>query len=240
VTGETGVGKRTLLREVFANAGRPMIELDCVAAEELGTRRWLSEARSTLTTRRDGFVVLSHLETLTPALCRAMSRMLDQIGRHNDGLTLAATWTPPDTSTELALRDLLDRFTAEPFEVPPLRARPDDVLPRLTDQGPGVPVLSRKAAARARLHPWPGNHRQLDEFRRWLRRQNRSVVDIADLPPNWAHDAASIRLTPIQTAEADAIAKALRSSGGNKVAAAAELGISRSSLYRKMQTYRLR
>jgi transcriptional regulator with PAS, ATPase and Fis domain len=49
-----------------------------------------------------------------------------------------------------------------------------------------------------------------------------------------------IRLTPIQTAEAEAIAKALRTHGHNKVAAAAEFGISRSSLYRKMQAYRLR
>jgi transcriptional regulator of acetoin/glycerol metabolism len=240
VTGETGVGKRTLLRETFASAEQPMIELDCVASEELGNQQWLAEARSTLEDDGAGFVVLSHLETLTPSLCRALSRMLDQLERHNEALALAATWTPTDASPEPALRDLIDRFTAEPFEVPPLRKRPDDVLPRLTDQGLGAPVLSRKAAARARLHPWPGNHRQLDEFRRWLRRQNRAVVDLADLPPNWAHDAASIRLTPIQTAEADAIAKALRANGGNKVAAAAELGISRSSLYRKMQAYRLR
>ena len=178
--------------------------------------------------------------TLTPSLCRALGRILDQVERQNGTLALAATWTPADAPPEPALRALLDRFPAEPFEVPPLRQRPDDVLDRLVDQGPGVPVLSRKAAARARLHPWPGNHRQLEEFRRWLCRQNRSVVDVADPPPNWAHDAAAIRLTPIQTAEADAIAKALRVNGGNKVAAADELGISRSSLYRKLQAYRLR
>ena len=65
------------------------------------------------------------------------------------------------------------------------------------------------------------------------------MIDVSDSPPNWARDAAPFRLTPIQTAESDAIAKALRASGGNKVAAASELGISRSSLYRKMQAYRL-
>jgi len=103
-----------------------------------------------------------------------------------------------------------------------------------------VPVLSRKAAARTRLHPWPGNHRQLEEFRRWLCRQNGTVVDVGDLPPSWALDAGAIRLTPIQAAEADTIAKALRANRGNKAAAASELGISRSSLYRKIEAYRLR
>jgi transcriptional regulator of acetoin/glycerol metabolism len=240
VTGESGVGKRTLVGEAFASADRPLTELDCVASEEIGSRAWLAEARSALANPEVACVVLSHLEMLTPSLCRALGRILDQLERRNGRLAVAATWTPAGAPPEPALRSLLDRFTAEPFEVPPLRKRPDDVLDRLVDQSLGVPVLSRKAAARARLHPWPGNHRQLEEFRRWLCRQNRSVVDVADLPPNWSCDAASIRLTPIQTAEADAIAKALRANGGNKVAAAAELGISRSSLYRKMQAYRLR
>ena len=177
---------------------------------------------------------------LSASVCRALGRILDEVERQDETLAVAATWTPTDTDPEPALRALFDRFAAEPFEVPPLRQRPDDVLRRLVDQGPGVPVLSRKAAARTRLHPWPGNHRQLEEFRRWLCRQNRTVVDVGDLPPSWALDAAAIRLTPIQAAEADTIAKALRANHGNKAAAASELGISRSSLYRKMEAYRLR
>jgi transcriptional regulator of acetoin/glycerol metabolism len=53
-------------------------------------------------------------------------------------------------------------------------------------------------------------------------------------------EADRARLTTIQVAEADAIAAALRDNGGNKAAAALHLGISRSSLYRKMREYRLR
>ena len=237
VTGETGVGKRTLLHEAFSP--QPMHELDCITSEELGPRRWLAAARAAIGDL-EGTVVLSHLEMLSPSLCRALGRILDDVDRRSDVLSVAATWTPADAPPEPALRALLDRFGAEPFEVPPLRRRPDDVLARLTDQGPGAPVLSREVAARLRSYPWPGNHRQLEEFRRWLLRQDQRVIDVGDLPPGWASDAAPFRLTPIQAAEAEAIAKALRMCGGNKVAAASELGISRSSLYRKLEAYRLR
>jgi transcriptional regulator of acetoin/glycerol metabolism len=133
----------------------------------------------------------------------------------------------------------VDRFATESFEVPPLRKRHHDVLRRLVNQGPAMPVLSAAAVELARRHPWPGNQRQLEEFRRWLGRQRRPVIDVADLPPHWSRDAARARLTAIQAAEADAIAAALREHGGNKAASAASLGISRSSLYRKMREYHL-
>ena len=243
VTGEAGVGKRTLLREAFGSTGHPLRELDCAAAEEIGSGQWLAMARSAVVNDGAtpvGLVVISHLETLSVSLCRALGRILDQVPREGKTLIIAATWTPMGLEPGPVARALLDRFASEPFEVPPLRKRPGDVLRRLVDQGPGIPALSRQAAEQARLHPWPGNHRQLEEFRRWLGRQNRLILEVGDLPPRWLREAARSRLTAIQAAEADAIAAALRANDGNKAAAASHLGIARSSLYRKMREYGLR
>jgi transcriptional regulator of acetoin/glycerol metabolism len=240
VTGPPGVGKRRLIREAYATAECPVLELDGAGVAELGSRAWLAKVRATLVGGAPGVILLSHLDLLDPAVARGLAHVLDDLPRRDDEVGLAATATASaDALPDPALRALLDRFGADPFEVPPLRLRPDDVVDRLVDQGLGFPVLSRDAVTRARCHPWPGNHRQLEEFRRWLRRQKRAIVDLPDLPPVWVRDASGIRLTPIQEAEADTIAKVLRATGGNKVAAAMELGISRSSLYRKLDLYRL-
>ncbi len=242
VSGEAGVGKRTILHEVLGTAEQPLRELDCASLEEIGTERWLVTARAMLTgavTGGGAQVMVSHLESLTVGQSRALARILDQLPRESDEPQIAGTWTPTGTEPGSILQALLDRFHPEPFEVPPLRKRPQDILRRLVHQGAAVPLLSRGAVEQLQRHPWPGNHRQLEEFRRWLGRQARPTIDIDDLPPRWSREAARTRLTAIQAAEADAIEAALRTSDGNKAAAAAALGISRSSLYRKMREYRL-
>ncbi|MFC4942397.1 sigma-54-dependent Fis family transcriptional regulator [Pseudonocardia sp. GCM10023141] len=242
VTGESGVGKRTLVQETFGSA-TPLPELDGAEAEEIGSRQWLAVARELLTrTSEDAAeppLLLSHLESLTLGASRSLGRILDALPRTGDGLRMVATWTPTGVEPSPVLQSLLDRFASEPFEVPPLRRRPHDILGRLVDQGPAMPVLSGAAVDLVERHPWPGNHRQLEEFRRWMSIQRRPVLDVADLPKRWSRDAARARLTAIQAAEADAISAALTAHDGNKAAAAAELGISRSSLYRKMREYHL-
>lgn len=242
VTGESGVGKRTLVQETFGSA-RPLPELDGAEAEEIGSRQWLATARELLTRTAEDCsapaLLLSHLESLTLGASRSLGRILDALPRSDEGLRVVGTWTPTGVEPGPVLQSLLDRFASEPFEIPPLRNRPQDILGRLVDQGTAMPVLARAAVDLVERHPWPGNHRQLEEFRRWIGNQPRPVLDVADLPARWSRDAARAGVTAIQAAEADAISASLSAHDGNKAAAAAELGISRSSLYRKMREFHL-
>lgn len=241
VTGEPGVGKRALLREAFADEGTELVEIDAIDAAESGGETWLAGARRTLTAAHDDAgppVLLSHLEALTAPLCRSLGRMLDQLPRTGDGVRVLATWTSASAHPDQVLQSLVDRLSPDPFEVPPLRRRPQDVVARLVDQ-PDLPALSTGAVDQVRLHPWPGNQRQLEEFRRWMARQEARVLDVDDLPVRWSREAVRARLTAIQAAEADTIDEMLRATGGNKRATATRLGISRSSLYRKIREYRL-
>jgi len=241
VVGEDGVGKRTALRAVVADSDREYRELDCASIDEVGRERWLTEARA-LVGHVDELVVFAHLDALDPGTCRALATILDGVARlDGSDLRIAATVSAAAHHSDALLpRLLLDQFPPLVFEVPPLRKRIEDATARLVDQGFGMPVLSREAIQLVQRHPWPGNHRQLEEFRRWLARQTRPVITPDELPPTWCNGVTRGQLTTMQIAESDAIATALREHAGNKAAAAASLGISRSSLYRKMREYRLR
>ena len=86
--------------------------------------------------------------------------------------------------------------------------------------------------------PWPGNVAQLaTALRAALARRPVGEIGPEDLPAGCRCAAATRTLSPIEVAERDAIVAALRDSGGNRVRAAAALGMARSSLYRKVRAY---
>lgn len=130
-------------------------------------------------------------------------------------------------------------------EVAPLSARLQE-LPALVSQmlqslgaDPSLhltPGCLRALAAQ----PWPGNLRELRAVVEHLaRRRSTGGVVVADLPESHRAAAASRALAPIEVAERQAIVVALRKHGGNKVRAAAELRISRTTLYAKMRALRI-
>jgi transcriptional regulator of acetoin/glycerol metabolism len=126
--------------------------------------------------------------------------------------------------------------------VPPLRHRIDDVREL-------VPVLLRRHAGRRPVTcspeavqmllrmPWPGNVTQLEEvLRRALSRRRAGQMTAGDLPEE-CHATSRRVLTPWEAVERDTITAALIEAGGDKPGAAAQLGISRATIYRKIHTY---
>ncbi|HLU60082.1 MAG TPA: helix-turn-helix domain-containing protein [Pseudonocardia sp.] len=126
--------------------------------------------------------------------------------------------------------------------VPPLRARTGDLpaLARalLAELAPRRDVrLSRAALRLLGRYDWPGNVAQLrDALASALRRRPVGCIGPADLP-EFCQSAPRTALRPVDRAERDAIVSALRTAGGNRVAAAAALGLARSTLYRKIRQY---
>jgi transcriptional regulator of acetoin/glycerol metabolism len=143
----------------------------------------------------------------------------------------------PDLPVQAALGHFEQAVT-----LPPLRFRTDD-LPGITAR-----ILSELAPdRRVRLHPevsrligryaWPRNLPQLREaLQAALLTRPVGEIRSEDLP-GWCRTASTRTLTPLEAAERDAIVTALRQCGGNRVHAAASLGMARSSLYRKIRTY---
>jgi transcriptional regulator of acetoin/glycerol metabolism len=88
--------------------------------------------------------------------------------------------------------------------------------------------------------PWPGNLRQLDSTIRGLvSRTTGSEIQPEDLPLDLQVHAQRRDLTGMEELELNAILDALRRHHGNKIAAATAIGISRSTLYRKLRSYHI-
>ncbi|GAA3143969.1 hypothetical protein GCM10020255_021490 [Rhodococcus baikonurensis] len=69
-----------------------------------------------------------------------------------------------------------------------------------------------------------------------LRKRPVGEIQAEDLPSS-CRTISPRTLTTLEAAERDAIANALSEYGGNRVKAATALGMSRSSLYRKLKSY---
>lgn len=126
--------------------------------------------------------------------------------------------------------------------VPALRFRSAD-LPRLiaelTDElSPSRRTRVGETAMRVlTAHPWPGNIPQLrDAIADALDQRPAGEITADDLPA-YCRSTTPRRLTAIEVSERDTIVAALAGAAGNRVRAAAALGISRSSLYRKLKAY---
>jgi transcriptional regulator of acetoin/glycerol metabolism len=112
------------------------------------------------------------------------------------------------------------------------------VLATLTGPAAGT-RFSSDALQTLMSSPWPGN---VGELRRTVEalasRLPGRTVRSADLPAA-LQTAPHRRLTLMETAERQAIVTALHRCGGNRSRAAEELGIGRTTLYRKMQHHHL-
>ncbi|WP_288132292.1 sigma-54 dependent transcriptional regulator [Microbulbifer sp.] len=147
-------------------------------------------------------------------------------------------------------QDLYYRLNTLEFRVPALRERPEDIPPLATFfvQQHGRHYrkpelrLSPCALERLRSYAWPGNIRELSHM------MERSVLlaatttltagDLA-LPPSAPRDRGHLPMMTLADAELGLIRQALDACNGNKQKAADLLGITKSSLYRRLEKYAL-
>jgi len=144
--------------------------------------------------------------------------------------------------------DLLYRLNTVQLAIPPLRERPEDILP-LADYLLAAMArryaradLSLSAASRATLcaHAWPGNIRELAHaLERGVLMTSTGQIEPEDLTlAGAASSARSLDSMTLQEAERYLVERALLRASGNAVEAARALGLSRSAFYRRLQGIR--
>jgi len=155
--------------------------------------------------------------------------------------------------------DLYYRLKVVPILLPPLRDRPDDIVPLAQhyiqrfnrEFGKQVKGLTPAAEQALLRYAWPGNVRELKNvFERAVLLQTGSVVDAEDLPPEILDGQETLAASPgaaaagytipanglcLDKLEDDLVRQALERTEGNQTKASRLLGISRDSL-----RYRLR
>lgn len=221
--GEPGVGKRALA--AAATGGGVVREVDAAAATLDGGQAWLASVRAVLG-NAPGALAVRHVDLLAPGACRTLAAMLATATAR--GWRCAATAAAPP---------VLPGLEQHQVWLPPLRNRLGDLPALVAAFAAPTAVAPEVLQLLARL-PWPGNVRELRAaVRRMLDAAPPGVrVGLAAVPVDLRCAGTRRGLSRFEHAEVQAIVEALAETGGNKKDAAVLLGISRSTLYRKLQS----
>ncbi len=174
-----------------------------------------------------------------------------------DVRVIAATNVPPQQlkNPEHFRQDLLFRLNTVELTIPPLRDRKDDIVPVAEHYmamysrkyGGKSRCLSAAALEALRAYSWPGNVRSLRHaVERAVILADSETIEPRDLQLDYSAPAEEPRQTGSAPAilnldrmERETIQKALRKHGFNISRTAGELGLTRASLYRRMEKHDL-
>lgn len=240
VMGETGTGKFSLVAEIYhrVNPGGRSLLMD---AGGISRHSYPDADIAVQATTLPTLYIFRNIDQLSTDGLEELNTFLLMLADSDRDVYIAATLSDASIDSDLPFRDLLAHFQ-QAVTVPPLRHRTEDlpaVVARILAKiSPGRRTTVGPSAMRLiSRYSWPRNISQLEEaLAAALVRRPVGVILPEDLP-GYCNDSARRRLSGIEALERDAIVAALRDADGNRVQAAATLGIARSSLYRKLKCY---
>jgi DNA-binding NtrC family response regulator len=279
ITGENGTGKELVARAIHEHSKRadgPFVKLNCAAipselieSELFGHEKGAftgatQQRRGKFELADGGTLFLDEVGDMNPSAQAKVLRVLqeNELERVGGGETIkvdvrVVAATNKDLHAEIAAarfrEDLYYRLAVVPIELPPLRARREDI-PELVEHLIGQVCADndrrRKRVAPSAMtlvmqHDWPGNVRELKNVveRLVILTGDAEVITEADvgdaLPRVKAVKAGFARGTPfkdlVATAEREIIMAALEANDHHVSNTARELQLERSHLYKKMR-----
>ncbi len=278
VIGESGTGKELVAQAIHylsPRRAKPFVAVNCGAiAPNLIENEMFGHEKGSFTgadrqhkgyfERADGGTLfLDEITEMPLDLQVKLLRVLEtghfmRVGTNRETACDVRVVAATNRSPEQAVRDgklredLYYRLAVFPLEVPPLRARGDDVLllaNRFLDQmnaDAGTQKrFSAEALERMCLHDWPGNVRELRNYvrRACILAEGDELDAPLGTPPKAASgegEPGSVTLRVGETlAEADRrlILATLTRCGGIKKQTAAILGVSPKTLYNRLEAY---
>lgn len=281
ITGESGTGKEVLARYVHAQSGRsrqPFVAVNCAAIPESMLEAVLfghmkgafTGATQTQTGKFEeangGTILLDEIAEMSPPLQAKLLRVLqerevERLGSHKaiklDIRVIAATNKDLRQAVQQGTfrEDLYYRLDVLPLHWPPLRERPEDILPLSQFfigkyQESSECRLSDDACAALSRYDWPGNIRELENvIQRALVMRHGDFITAQDLmlpvdpgggtSPQITVDSHSHgRVEAKKMAEFQYIIDILKQHGGNRTQTAKALGVTTRGLRYKLAAMR--
>jgi two-component system, NtrC family, response regulator len=276
ICGESGTGKEMVAHAIHLQSQRknnPFVVVNCGAIpENLLESELFGHEKGSFTgahAQKRGKFELAHTGTLfldeigelaAPLQVKLLrflqDRKIERVGGTQpidiDVRIIAATNRDlkKDMENHVFREDLYYRLKVVPLDMPPLRARKEDIIPlaqhflkKFSKEHRKSPVtLSPEAEGALLMHPWPGNVRELENLiSRSVVLSPRSVLKPSDLGFALDQIPTDVNLKFAKKAiEMDFVKKALSRNGGIVSRAARELGISRVNLYELIEKYNIR
>jgi transcriptional regulator with PAS, ATPase and Fis domain len=279
ITGESGTGKERVARALHAEGKRasaPFIPVNCGAfSGELIQSELFGYAPGAFTgadkkgraglfqQANGGILFLDEIAELPLRQQANLLRVLEEkkftrVGG-NDSISVnvkIVVATNRDLKEEVEAgrfrEDLYHRLNVMVITLPPLRDRPEDILPisefhlnRLIKEMylPSL-ILGQEVKAIFRQYQWPGNVRALINALEYICNQYflQPFFEITPehLPSALKNELLSIQAMPnLKSTEKEAIKQAMENFNGNVTKAAKSLGIGRNTLYAKIKKYEL-
>ena len=280
INGESGTGKEIIARTIHRNstrAKRPWVAVNCAAIpENLLESEMFGHVKGSFTgavadkeglfeAANGGTLFLDEISSMPLILQGKLLRVLQEKEIRRVGGTKSI---PVDVRVIAASNanleeavvkgtfrsDLYYRFAVITIDIPPLRKRPDDIIPlarhfiraEYGSAGP-APEISADAAKALIAYEWPGNVRELENAIKYALTFYHSGEITCDLlPPKiLEHKAKSEQVASsgntnaslksfLKQKEREYIEQILNNTGGDKEKAAETLKVNLSTLYRKL------
>jgi sigma-54 dependent transcriptional regulator, acetoin dehydrogenase operon transcriptional activator AcoR len=233
ILGDRGTGKHTVALRIAGVWSQDVETLDCERMQE-NVPVFVEAVRARL--QAGGAVVLREADALTAAASARLSELVRQF----DQPAVIMTMRRPTTQA-VALTSAL--HTVE-VALPPLRSRREDIsalalrfIADITDKRPSARLLYILGQA-----DWPANVQTLrDVVEQAAMKARGAEVSVDDLPQSFRGGAfGGGPLSRLEEVELHELRAALEEAGGNRTLAADILQIGRSTLYRRLDSYRRR
>jgi DNA-binding NtrC family response regulator len=275
ITGESGVGKEIVAQVLHAWSARaagPLVQVNCAAIPEpLLESELFGHEKGAFTNAvaqrigrfelaSEGSILLDEIAEMSPLLQAKLLRItqdgsFQRVGSNTERQTKARILAATNRNLEEEVKkgrfreDLFYRLNVVELNVPPLRERPEDILPLasqfIAELTEGRARFSSAVAECLKRYAWPGNVRELRNAMERAALLSRGELIVAEHLPARVQDggrpdpgAEPVEAVKLEEIERQAIAQALRKYQFNRTETAKALGISRRALVYKLQRLR--